>query len=326
MLGDGPGLIGREKLTDLWLASLSSSSLVGNGCGPVVLPVPAGLVVPSTLVFLPPRLGGGDVMRIVGCKLDERLLEAATDAGRAGTGGASGAGATGAAAAAARPGDGERKVRSVMDALLSRLTMPRPVPGLAMMLALPTEDCELRRAMRLVWMLPTGSGEVVWERKAAAAAAEESEVVEIELCRKALLAAMAAEALGGALILGCWLVNICHFEGGRRVRNIPAAKWRAAARRRTALWMCSLKDGPKWLARGGSGRGRGRDGGWGVDQWVNDKVIGVTRVERMLARKHEVGGVWNWGERWAQADAPARSTRRRRGGRVVKGQRTRKRG
>ena len=45
-----------------------------------------------------------------------------------------------------------------------------------------------------------GSGVVVCERKAAAAAAEEREVVEGEVLRKARLAAVAAEALGGAAL------------------------------------------------------------------------------------------------------------------------------
>ena len=45
-----------------------------------------------------------------------------------------------------------------------------------------------------------GSGVVVWERKAAAAAAEEREVVEGEVLRKARLAAVAAEALGAAAL------------------------------------------------------------------------------------------------------------------------------
>lgn len=56
-------------------------------------------------------------------------------------------------------------------------------------------------------MLPMGSGEVVCERNAAAAAAEDSEAVDVELWRKALLAAIAADALGGADGLGYMLVS-----------------------------------------------------------------------------------------------------------------------
>lgn len=52
-----------------------------------------------------------------------------------------------------RPGDGERNVRSVMEPWLSRRARgPRTMPplGVPMMLPLPIEDCEPRRAMRLV--------------------------------------------------------------------------------------------------------------------------------------------------------------------------------
>lgn len=44
-------------------------------------------------------------------------------------------------------------------------------------------------------MFAIGSGEVVWERSAAAAAAEDKEVVDGELLRKAEVAAIAAEEL-----------------------------------------------------------------------------------------------------------------------------------
>lgn len=54
-----------------------------------------------------------------------------------------------------------------------------------------------------------GSGEVVWDRSAAAAAAEDSEAVEGDLLRNAALAAMAAEELGGALCCGCQIVSGC---------------------------------------------------------------------------------------------------------------------
>lgn len=94
-------------------------------------------------------------------------------------------------------------MRSVMDELLSRLTKPLPAPGRPMMLLLAMEDCEPRRIMRLVWMFPMGSGEVVCERKAAAAAADDNEAVEGELFRKALLAASVADALGGGSGRGC---------------------------------------------------------------------------------------------------------------------------
>lgn len=63
---------------------------------------------------------------------------------------------------------------------------------LPMILPPPTEDCEPRRTMRFVCMLPTGSGVVVWDRSAAAAAAEERPVCDCGRPRKAELAAVAA--------------------------------------------------------------------------------------------------------------------------------------
>jgi len=89
-----------------------------------------------------------------------------------------------------------------MDELLSRLVIPLPKPPEAMLP--PTEDCEPRRTMRFVWMFPMGSGEVVCDRRAAAAAADDNEAADVELCRNALVAAMAADEEGGALGRGCW--------------------------------------------------------------------------------------------------------------------------
>lgn len=47
-----------------------------------------------------------------------------------------------------------------------------------MTLPLPTEETDPRLIIRFVWRLPTGSGDVVCERNAAAAAAEEREALE----------------------------------------------------------------------------------------------------------------------------------------------------
>lgn len=66
-----------------------------------------------------------------------------------------------------------------------------------MIAPLPVEDWEPLLTMRLVWMDPIGSGEEVWERRAAAAAADDREAVDGDLLRKAALAAIAAEELGG---------------------------------------------------------------------------------------------------------------------------------
>lgn len=71
-------------------------------------------------------------------------------------------------------------MRSVMEPLLLFLCRPpRPTPPLTplpMTLPLPIEVCEPLRTMRLVCTFPTFSGVVVCDRKAAAAAAEDSPV------------------------------------------------------------------------------------------------------------------------------------------------------
>jgi len=70
------------------------------------------------------------------------------------------------------------------------------------------DETEPLRCIRFVWMLAIGSGEVVCDRKAAAAAAEEREVVEAEFFRNAELAAIAAaEELGGVELICRALVS-----------------------------------------------------------------------------------------------------------------------
>ena len=71
------------------------------------------------------------------------------------------------------------------------------------MLPLPMDDTEPRRAIRFVWMFAMGSGEVVCDRSAAAAAAEEREVVEAEFLKKAEVAAIAAAEEVGGVALAC---------------------------------------------------------------------------------------------------------------------------
>ena len=183
------GLMGREKLTPE-LSSLFNSGILGRLS---VLPALSTLVLRCALLGPLGVLGLGRLVRLGTSKLAALLCVLATFLGMAGTGGASGAGDT---ALGLPPGEGDRKVRSVMDELLVVLTMLFLVfPPMTAPLA--TEDWEPLRTMRLVWIEPTGSGDDVWERRAAAAADEDSEAADGDLLRKAALAAMAAEELGG---------------------------------------------------------------------------------------------------------------------------------
>ena len=117
-----------------------------------------GILALSTLDPLLPAVGVGDVMRWGGSALDA-LIRAF--AGIAGIGGTSEPGEAGGIVPLARAGEGVLKVRSVIEPLLLVLcSPPRPRPPLAP-LPLPVEDVDARRAMRFVWILPTGSGEVV---------------------------------------------------------------------------------------------------------------------------------------------------------------------
>lgn len=108
--------------------------------------------------------------------------------GTDGTGGASGAADTLPLRPVA-PGEGDLKVRSVMEPLLFvRCRPPRPTPPrvlLPITLVLLTEELEPRRIIRFVWRFPTGSNVGVCERRAAAAAAEESGPTLVDLVRKA---------------------------------------------------------------------------------------------------------------------------------------------
>ena len=102
-------------------------------------------------------------------------------------------------------------MRSVIEPLLPvRSRLPRLRPPLApppTTLPLPTEDVEPRLIMRFVRMFSTGSGEVALARRAAAAAAEEREACELDVCRKAELAAAVAEAKV-LLSTGCRALDI----------------------------------------------------------------------------------------------------------------------
>lgn len=87
----------------------------------------------SALELRFPFAGGGEVNRVV--------VEPRLDAGRLG-----------------EAGDGARKVRSVMELLLSVLRTPGRPFTLPITLVLPCDEFEFRLIMRFVCMLPTGSG------------------------------------------------------------------------------------------------------------------------------------------------------------------------
>ena len=201
------GDMGREKLMLLLLLpclSRSGLSVTFDNLFVGREVAGGGMLALSALDPLPPPRGEGDVMRCGGSKLADLLCPSDTFLGNAGTGGASGAGDTG--PSFRPPGEGERNVRSVMDPPLFCRIMP-PLPGPPRIpppitLPLPTDETDPRRTIRFVTRLPTGSGDVVFDRRAAAAAAEEREALDVELCRKACPAAAVA-ALIVALSIGC---------------------------------------------------------------------------------------------------------------------------
>jgi len=74
------------------------------------------------------------------------------------------------------PGEGERNVLSLMDALLPRRCMLEPGRidgGRTLEATLPKDEVDPLRCMRFVTISPTGIGVDVCERSAAAAAAAE---------------------------------------------------------------------------------------------------------------------------------------------------------
>lgn len=178
------GLMGLEKLV---LSSLFSPGFVGKLS---VLPALSTLVLRCALLGV---LGLGRLMRFCTSRLAALRCDRTTFWGMAGIGGASGAGDK---ALGLPPGEGDLNVRSVMDELLVCLTML--FLGFPPMIAPPpTEDWEPLLCMRLVCMFPTGSGDEVRDRRAAPAAAADSEAAEGDLLRNAALAAIEADELGG---------------------------------------------------------------------------------------------------------------------------------
>ena len=87
-----------------------------------------------------------------------------------------------------RLGDGERKVRSVIDPELTDL----PSSAFIEPVELLTDPVEFFRTMRFVCTSPTAVGDVGFARRAAAAAAADNVFPEPRLFRKACDAAVAA--------------------------------------------------------------------------------------------------------------------------------------
>jgi hypothetical protein len=150
------------------------------------------------------RFGGGDATRITGASI-LAARRCAPDAvreiffGIAGTGGAS------AALGTARAGEGSLKVRSLIDPLLPlRSSIAPGGPFMDPATELPMDEVEpARRSILLVCTSPTDIGVVGRDRRAAAAAADESDALEAWFLRKAEAAAVAADGLGLEIFGGC---------------------------------------------------------------------------------------------------------------------------
>lgn len=142
------------------------------------------LAAVSTLEYRLPLGGVGDVTLGCGSTLDDLFIMLF---GNGGTGGTSESLGLGDVTPFKRPGDvglGEAtlNVRSVIEPLLPVRCKPGRGPLFDMMtLPLAFEDVEPRLTIRLVCRLDMGSGDVVCDRSAAAAAAEEREVIDPDL-------------------------------------------------------------------------------------------------------------------------------------------------
>ena len=199
------GLMGREKLIDpLFSAGAASATLVRLVTRGLVCPFGLAVITPgplSKLTPLPPAfVGGGEPMRCGGSTLDALRDDLVGTGGgdtyprqSEGTGGGSSARFPG---AAPRFGEGWRNVLSVMDPeLFCRCGQPGPT------VALPLDAADSRLCIiRFVCIEPTGSGDVVCDRRAAAAAADESCPLETLLARNAWAAAVLAADVAGVLM------------------------------------------------------------------------------------------------------------------------------
>ena len=183
--------------------------------------------MPGPLSRLTPRplgLGGGERTLSGGSTLAARRPDLTGTGGgedmyplgRAGTGG--GSSFVGMLPEILRFGEGSLNDRSVIDPeLFCRCNPPRTLG-----LALPLEDVDPRRCIRLVCISPTGVGVVVWERSAAAAAALERFALEVRLARKACAAAVDAAAVG-VVLAGC-MIDVSDIVGGQESQKYQSLK------------------------------------------------------------------------------------------------------
>ena len=115
-----------------------------------------------------------------------------------------------------RRGEFSRNVRSVIDPPLPCLC------SVGLVAALPFDEFDSRRCMRLVWMEAGLVGDVVCDLRAVAAAADERFALAARLARKACTAAVeAAEETGGAL--ACYLEISVSFVVGSEA-NVPGSQ------------------------------------------------------------------------------------------------------
>ena len=172
------GDMGREKLREGLvgldgLASASSDSATLDSLLACRDVVGGGLFTRSV-----PCPEEGDVTRWFGSKLDALLCLWCAFAGIGGIGGAP---ESNDIVLRSGSSDDARNVRSVIEPLLLDLCRSGRLPPRIEPIPLPFDEVDPLLTMRLVCRFPTGSGEVVWERRAAAAAADEREAVDFDV-------------------------------------------------------------------------------------------------------------------------------------------------
>jgi hypothetical protein len=171
----------------------------------------------------------------------------------AGTGGAFGSAATKLMLCLFGDGDVERNVRSAIEPELFCRRKSRPPPVRAVSDALPIEELDPLRTIRLVWISPTGVGAAGCVLRAAAAAADEREALDWRSLRKACVAAKAAEGVGlifwwKAYVLRLKLAETVPWQG---IEGLGRTGLEAALRRENMLGAIIVS----LYSCGGPGRG-----------------------------------------------------------------------